>query len=67
MLCLLHRPRRRTFEAIVQGRFKRRVSFASVYTGQIFSQPFLALPPVWICRTVRSTLSAHTYRVFTAC
>lgn len=40
--------RQRRFQAIVQGRFKERLSCADVITGHEFDQSFQFLPPNWV-------------------
>lgn len=48
----LSRSKKRLFEVIIQGRFKKSVPFCEVYTGQIFSKPFAYLPPSWLTQMV---------------
>jgi len=40
--------KKRKFEAVVQGRFKKPISFADVYVGQIFTGPLACAPPDWL-------------------
>eukprot|EP01042_Synura_sphagnicola_P000163 gene163-164_t len=40
--------KKRQFQYVVQGRFKKRLGFSSVYTGQAFSGPLTELPSSWI-------------------
>jgi len=48
--------KKRVFEAVVQGRFKRTIAFSEVYTGQIYSHAFSSLPPQWIVRWIQRIL-----------
>lgn len=47
----------RLFQVVVQGRFKRPTSYASVYNGQIFKTPFRGLPPKWMIRILVELLA----------
>lgn len=40
----------RQFQVVIQGRFTRPVSYASVYTGQVFNRSLDKLIPRWVLR-----------------
>lgn len=50
--------RRRRLQTVVQGRFKKEVSFNDVFTGQEWFRPLLNLPSIWFVNLVVSILSA---------
>ena len=50
--------RRRQLQTVVQGRFKKEVSFNDVFTGQEWFRPLLNLPSIWFVNLVVSILSA---------
>lgn len=39
---------KRRLQYVVQGRFKQRISFSHLYTGQAWEDPLAAAPPLWI-------------------
>jgi hypothetical protein len=47
----------RKFQAVVQGKFKRRTQFSSVYTGQVLEEPVTSLPAKWIVRSALKLVS----------
>jgi hypothetical protein len=49
---------KRTFQVIVQGQFKKPLSFAELYTGQTFDAPLKIPPPRWIVAALQPLISA---------
>ena len=44
--------KKRKFEYVIQGQFRKPLSFANLYTGQAFSKQLKMNPPQWLMTTL---------------
>lgn len=51
------KKKNRKFQSVVQGRFRQRLPFSSVNTGQIFSKALKNLPPKWVLTAAMAMMS----------